>query len=518
MFATVQSSIDQVPVLSKPNMENTQNEVVETVEIVGIESIPDQGIPPGDIPLEDPVPEVKAEPEAKPSPAPIPFSIFPNHHTTVEKTTIVTNTTNAIPGQVVEFEDTNSTTSQPSTTSSVTYYSSAGGGGGGGGSSHRDDDDENDEPEPEPEPDPVPDDDPPKTGGLHGVNFIDPVLNRKEDSRQLAVQTEFVDKFVGTASKSHFNLFRVPVTWEAYVGNEANFLAELDYLVDAANEEKISVWIDFHHFYTTSQWGSKIARGEGFPSTVVACYKPTKPYERDPEVRAFWDDYYLNKVRDQNNGCERTLDVWTMQADFMKVMIEEIDHYPNVLGYELLNEPHVWKDDHYEQLGNLHTELAQELRKVTDKTLIFTRETPHGFDGSERYKRRPGLEYLILPKDPDKNLIYAPHLYALKDIEKQVKSWKDYQKKWESMGYEVDIAVGEWATQRPQLPDDPVTQENMDGFVKVWSREGYMHTYWAYGASAVGEGNALATKNGDLKKAGILFEKSIVKHYDALLE
>ena len=142
----------------------------------------------------------------------------------------------------------------------------------------------------------------------------------------------------------------------------------------------------------------------------------------------------------------------------------------------------------------------------------------HLVDAAYYLANQPGLEYLILPKDPDKNLIYAPHLYALKDIEKQVKSWKDYQKKWASMGYNVDIAVGEWATQRPQIPDDPVTQENIDGFVKVWSREGYMHTYWAYGASAVGEGNALATKNGDLKKAGILFEKSILKHYDALLE
>jgi aryl-phospho-beta-D-glucosidase BglC (GH1 family) len=407
---------------------------------------------------------------------------------------------------------------------SITYVTGGNGGGGSSGSSdkpkrdsvNRGDDDGTDvKPTPKPDPEPKPDDDPLPSRELHGVNFIDPVLSRKEGKPKLSKQTDFVDELVAKAKESNFNVFRVPVKWEAYVDNKGNFLAELEYLVKTANKNNIFVWIDFHHFYATSNWGSKVAKGDGFPKFVVSCYKPTKSYERDPEVRAFWNDYYLNKVRDSSNSCKRTLDVWTLQADFMKDMIREVDDYPNLLGYELLNEPHLWKDADYENLGIMHTELAKKLRKSTDKPLIFTRETTHGLepDGS-KYTRKVELEHKILPKDPAKNVIYAPHLYGLKDIEKQVATWKAVQKKWASIGYDVEIAVGEWSTQPPQLPKGKaVTQKNMDEFVKVWSREGYAHTYWAFGCFSCGEGNVLVKKGGALEDAGRFYENSIIKHY-----
>jgi hypothetical protein len=379
------------------------------------------------------------------------------------------------------------------------------------------------EPIPEPTPDPIPDPGPKPDpippvipfSELHGVNFIDRILERNEGSSKLPVKTGYVDEFVAKAKESGFNLFRIPVTWEAYVDNKANFLEELDYLVKTANKHGIYVWIDFSHYEATSHWPYKIsAYGAGFPEFVVSCYKPTKDYERDPEIRAFWNDLYLNKVRDSSNSCKRSLDVWSLQASFMKDMIDKVDKYPNVIGYELLNEPHVWQDSHYDQLGELHTELAKKLRTSTDKALIFTRETAHGFDkdGTE-YQRKPDLEYKILPKDPAKNLIYAPHLYDLNGIERHASQWKDVQKKWHSMGYDVRIAVGEWAPQPPQLKSPSVTQENIDGFVSVWSREGWMHTYWAYGGFAFGEGNVLMKYNGDLTSAGKYYAKSIIKHY-----
>jgi hypothetical protein len=419
---------------------------------------------------------------------------------------------------------------EPATQSSVTYVTGGGGGsgrggGGGGGGGGSDEDDE-----PAPPPDPKPKDDPPKddppkddppkddppSDELHGVNFIDRVLNRYEGANKLSKKTNFVDKFVAKAKQSNFNLFRIPVTWESYVDNKANFLAELDYLVKTANKNNIAVWIDFSQYFATSNWGWKVARGSGFPDFVVSCYKPTKDYEHDPEVRAFWDDYYLNKVRDSSNSCKRSLDVWTLHANFMEDMIDKVDKYPNVIGYELLNEPHVWKDSHYDQLGELHTELAKKLRKSTDKVLIFTRETAHGFDkdGTE-YQRNFNLEYKILPKDPAKNVMYAPHLYGLDDIEEHVDKWKDVQKKWHSMGYDMEIAVGEWATQPPQLPEGKaVTQANIDAFVKVWEREGFPQTYWAFGGFGYGEGNVLIDRIGTLTPAGQYYENSILKFYD----
>ena len=372
------------------------------------------------------------------------------------------------------------------------------------------------EPEPAPEPEPIPDPEPAEIPfeKLHGVNYFDPVLNRKEHRAKLPIQADQIEKLVISAKDAGFNVFRIPVNWESYVGNEENFLGELVALVETANSHDIFVWIDFHHFYATSSWGPKVAKGNGFPEFVVSCYQPTGPYERDPEVRKFWDDYYQNKVRDSSNSCRKTLDVWSLQAEFMTTMIKEVDHYPNVIGYELLNEPHVWEDDHYDELGNMHTEIAIELRKSTDKTIIFTRETAHGYDRDGKYNRKAGLEYKILPKDPAKNVMYIPHLYDLDDIDIHVDRWKDVQKRWKSMGYDVRIGVGEWSPQPPQLEEgNAVTQDNMDAFVRIWQREGWMHTYWAYGGFNFGEGNVLAKKSGDLTKAGEYYAESIRNFY-----
>lgn len=421
-----------------------------------------------------------------------------------------TNDEQRFPGKV---EDVSPIPSPPMQPASRGVAGSSG--GSGGGSSGGDD-----KPTPRPDPKPRDDDETPQeepgSGKLHGVNFIDPVLNRKEDRSQLSKQTGFVDEFVAKAKRSDFNLFRIPVRWEAYVDNKANFLAELEYLVKTAKENNIVVWIGFHQYDATSNWGGKVSKGGGFPDFVVSCYKPTKGYERDPEVREFWNDYYKNKVRDSSNSCKGTLDVWSLQADFMKDMIDVVDKYSNVMGYELLNEPHVWEDSDYDDLGVLHTELAKKLRKVTDKVLIFTRETSHGLekDGT-KYNRKMDLEYKILPKDPAKNVMYAPHLYDLKEIEEHVADWKDVKKKWAAMGYDVKIAVGEWSPQPPQLPEGKaVTQENMDAYVKVWEREGFLSTYWAYGGFEFGEGNVLVKEIGSLTRAGEYYEKSIQKFYE----
>ena len=378
------------------------------------------------------------------------------------------------------------------------------------------------EPTPEPEPGPivVPPPNPEPKGipfeKLHGVNYIDPVLSRKEHTPKLPLQTGHIQKFVPIAKEAGYNVFRIPVSWESYVGNEENFLGQLVALVEEANSHDIFVWVDFHHYDATSNWASKVSKGRGFPEFVVSCYNPTINYERDPEVRAFWNDYYDNKVRDSENNCRRSLDIWGLQADFMESMIDEIDHYPNVIGYEILNEPHVWRDEHYERLGELHTEIAKEIRKSTDKIIIFTRETTHGFeaDGS-KYPRKIGQEFKILPKDPAKNVMYIPHLYNLNEIEDHVDRWKADQKRWKDMGYDVAIGVGEWSPQPPQLEEgNAVTQDNMDGFVRVWEREGWMHTYWAFGGFSFGEGNVLVKENGKLTSAGQYFEESIGEFYD----
>jgi hypothetical protein len=200
----------------------------------------------------------------------------------------------------------------------------------------------------------------------------------------------------------------------------------------------------------------------------------------------------------------------------MEAMIDEVDHYPNVIGYELLNEPHVWKPEDYENIGKLQTALAEELRESTDKKIIFTRDTAHGYESNgKRFDRRVGLAYQMLPKDPANNLMYIPHLYRLEELEDDVKEWKEVQKRWENMGYDVMLGVGEWSPQPSRLDThNVVTQQKMDQFVSVWAREGWMHTYWAFGGYNFTEAYVLVDKDGELTRMGKYLEESIEKYYD----
>ncbi|HEX2013804.1 MAG TPA: cellulase family glycosylhydrolase, partial [Nitrososphaera sp.] len=371
--------------------------------------------------------------------------------------------------------------------------------------------------------------------GLHGVNFIDPVL-RTSGNQHLGADPAFVNRMVDAAADADFNVFRIPIRWNAYVYNEDNFVDELDLIARTANDNGIAVWVEFHHFDTTSHWkfynGNRVleSAGNGFPEFVVKCYvvDPDKSYERDPAVLQFWDDYYANKVKNSINNCEGIRDVWEDQASFMEAMIQKIDHYPSVLGYEILNEPHVWRDSHYDRLGDLHTVIGGKLRESTDKTIIFTRETAHGYNTADggKYSRRVSLEDRILPRI-EGEIRYIPHLYDLEEIEQHIGNWKSFQKEWRASvdlthpsGYDVLMGVGEWATQPPQLTaGSAVTQKNMDGFVSVWAREdaassnGFPVTYWAFGICCSGEGNRLVNDDGTLTEAGRYYKNAIAKYY-----
>ena len=87
----------------------------------------------------------------------------------------------------------------------------------------------------------------------------------------------------------------------------------------------------------------------------------------------------------------------------MTAIINKVDRYDSVLGYEILNEPSVFNDSQYEKVGTYHTYLGEKLRLETDKTLFFQRASRSDFD----YARNPDLEPLVVPSGV-KNIVYTP--------------------------------------------------------------------------------------------------------------
>jgi hypothetical protein len=248
-------------------------------------------------------------------------------------------------------------------------------------------------------------------------------------------------------------------------------------------------------------------------------------------------------------------------GDYMIDLIKAVDSYDSVIGYELLNEPHIWagptsatRDEDYISLGEFHTYMVNRFRATnpqtgqpyTTKVIVFTRETAHpGGGGPGAYGRDPNLEINVIPRDPLKNMWYWPHLYAmpgtggansqLSSLEDNVDYWRDNGicpdpndinlgtaqptcPSSERIKYDVKMGIGEWATQDNQICKsdlDSKGQQIMDAFVCRWAQEGWAHTYWSWGCFGCAEGNALllGPPNYQLTPYGTRYAVSIGKYY-----
>jgi aryl-phospho-beta-D-glucosidase BglC (GH1 family) len=261
------------------------------------------------------------------------------------------------------------------------------------------------------------------------------------------------------------NLVRVPFYWEAYVHDPVAFLNELELIAQAAEANDMCVIFDNHHWYTTSYWNLEImgnSDGRGFPSFVVKNF-PAKNNDYIQSAGPFWNAFLSNSI--SVNGRS----VWDVQADFFKLVINKVDHYESVAGYEILNEPHLFDKTHYDKLGNYNTYMAKEIREVTDKKIFFDRETTRGF------AREPSLEPKIVPRGVT-GLVYAPHMYTIPypgtQAEKQIKNFKTWSQNWGT-----EVLLGEMGAD---------TQKDAEQYLSVLKAYGFGWTAHSWKKSGSG--------------------------------
>jgi hypothetical protein len=76
----------------------------------------------------------------------------------------------------------------------------------------------------------------------------------------------------------------------------------------------------------------------------------------------------------------------------------------STLGFEILNEPEVFRLTDYYKVGVYHDFMVKEIRKITDKPLLFCWALSHGVIDN------PILQALVAPATKD-NVIYDGHAY-----------------------------------------------------------------------------------------------------------
>ena len=182
----------------------------------------------------------------------------------------------------------------------------------------------------------------------------------------------YFENSLAAFSQNHLDLVRYLVVWEAYERDPTAFMNELNALADAADKSSVKViysldsselhpgWIRrevmvFQTLFLKEDKRIILKGGGGGPG--------------DPVAEEWWTDWFDRAVTNAPG-----VDGWTLQADFLKEIVKAVDSHPSTLGYELLNEPRIYSIDQWEKVGNYNTFLTDELRKVTQKLIVYDRQ------------------------------------------------------------------------------------------------------------------------------------------------
>src|SRR5919198_4744552 len=217
-----------------------------------------------------------------------------------------------------------------------------------------------------------------------GVNVLGYYTTMPElrNHSKLIVPKAYYEESFKIISQAGMNIIRYLFTWESYERNPALFTKELTEVAKAADKSGIKVVYANDHYHLSSWLDT--AKGYGFPSFLFKNDIVNFPFggggaSDSPAARLWWTNWYNRAIIVKEP--DRTIDGWTLQAEFLKKIVRTVDHYKSTLGYEILNEPIVYSLDQWEKLGSYNTFIADALRKLTNKIIVFDRQLPSNVGG-----------------------------------------------------------------------------------------------------------------------------------------
>jgi endoglycosylceramidase len=198
------------------------------------------------------------------------------------------------------------------------------------------------------------------------------------------------------------NTLRLLFTWEAYEPTRCqyneSYLAYYEQVVKWAAERGLYVIVDFHQdAYARHVLGGC---GEGFPKWTVPSYLPTYNPSNGGGC-AGWAGFALidpNNHRAWSAFHNNTNGVLTRYAEMTQSVADRLAKYPNVIGYDLMNEP--WGT--HTQLSAMYAKVGGAIRSRHPGSILFF--SPHAMVSlsfPEDLTVRPAFD----------NQAYSPHYY-----------------------------------------------------------------------------------------------------------
>ena len=264
--------------------------------------------------------------------------------------------------------------------------------------------------------------------------YVDQKENRPTTSLPPA---NYFDESFRLIKDAGLNHVRFLIYWEAYEKNPEAFMNELEQVASAADKYGINVIYDNHQWHTSSCLEK---RGTGFPNSLfvnnsIQCGMEVGGKEGQPVAKLWWSNFWDGSIKDAQGK-----DAWTLLADFWKKVVTKLDGHPSTFGYEILSEPHVESSDQWEKIGNFNSFITDELRTLTNKTIVYSMNVPVDLGGS--IQLTPENLAKMAPTNKE-NVWFKISVYGIPDRDKyQQERWDMFLKTSELTG--EPLYVGEW--------------------------------------------------------------------------
>jgi len=113
--------------------------------------------------------------------------------------------------------------------------------------------------------------------------------------------------------------------------------------------------------------------GIGFPNSIVSQLYQNNSSEHDSfkppskeDIEKFWNGWWDRAIKSFDGG-----DGWDLQMDFFQRVIETVNNKTSTIGFELLNEPQVFRHSDFKKVSSYHDNLLNKIAEMTDKILLF---------------------------------------------------------------------------------------------------------------------------------------------------
>jgi len=275
---------------------------------------------------------------------------------------------------------------------------------------------------------------------LVGVAMKGGYVDQKENQNDTSLPPpNYFDESFKLIKAAGLNHARFLFYWEAYEKNPQAFMKELEQVANLADKYGIKVIYDNHQWHTSS-WLER--RGTGFPISLFENNSQKYPMnsggkEGQPTAKLWWSDFWNGSVKDGKGK-----DAWTLLADFWKKVVAQVDNHPSTYGYEILSEPHVESPDQWAKIGNFNSFITDEIRKDTNKTVIYSMNVPLPSSLPGQIQLTPENLAKMAPTNKE-NVMFKISVYGIPDRDQyQKQRFGLFQKTSELTG--DPLYIGEW--------------------------------------------------------------------------